>query len=358
MKNNIQNRFRINILVLFIGFSLSFLAATICAQEIAEPSIFDVMGHTEILNLTIETEVDSLIEHRRSAAKYQSILSFEDKDGQTQSFDIKIALRGVFRRLRCSGIPPLKLNFKKKALTTTGLAKFDDYKLVTYCIDDKSDAKALLLKEFLAYKLYNGITEESYRVQLLNITFKDSATGKKTKQWGFIIEDTAELRNRIGAEKAKETRSVAFEKFNQDQIRQVALFQYLIGNSDWDLTVSRNVKYINKGGEYLAIPYDFDFSGLVNAPYAIANPNFNLVNVQDRVYLGFSEDMNNLSATITQLKEKQGELIQIVEDFKLMNRFTRKDMKIYLNSYFDNVLIIDTPEQKLSAFVTSYENGK
>lgn len=347
MKNRMQYILKTNLLVLFAGVNMLFLSTTIHAQKTGKTSLFDVMSYTEILNLTIETEVDSLIENRRSAAEYPSILSFEDKDEQTQNFDIKISLRGNFRRMRCSGIPPLKLNFKKKALTAAGLAKFDDFKLVTYCIDDNNDAKALLLKEFLAYKLYNGITDESFRVQLLNITFKDSQTGRKTKQWGFIIEDTAELRNRLGAKKVSVTRNVDFEKFNQDKIRQVALFQYLIGNSDWDLIVSRNVKYINKDGQYLAIPYDFDFSGLVSAPYAIANPNFNLASVQDRVYLGFAEDMNNLNATVTQFNEKQADLIQIVEDFKLLKWSARKEIKVYLNSYFENALIIETPKQKL-----------
>lgn len=347
MKNRMQYILKTNLLVLFTGVNMLFFSTTIHAQEIGKRSLFDIMSYTEMLNLTIETEVDSLIENRRSAAEYPSIIRFEDQDKQTQNFDVKISLRGNFRRMRCSGIPPLKLNFKKKALTAAGLAKFDDFKLVTYCIDDNSDAKALLLKEFLAYKLYNGITDESFRVQLLNITFKDHKTGRKTKQWGFIIEDTAELRNRLGAKKVEETRNVAFEKFNRAQIRQVALFQYLIGNSDWDLTVSRNVKYINKDGQYLAIPYDFDFSGLVNAPYAIANPNFNLASVQDRVYLGFEEDMNHLNATITQLHDKQTDLIQIVEDFKLLKGSARKEIKVYLNSYFENALIIETPKQKL-----------
>lgn len=329
------------------GFIWLFLTNTLTAQEVIQPSIFEVMNYTEMLDLTIETEVDSLSENRRSAAEYPSSLSFEGKNGQKQTFALKIGVRGVFRRMRCSGIPPLKLNFKKKALTAAGLAKFDDYKLVTYCIEEKSDAKALLLKEFLAYKLYNGMTDESYRVQLLNITFKDNQTGRKTKQWGFIIEDTALLRNRLNAQKVAETRNIGFEKFNPTQIRQIALFQYLIGNSDWDLRVSRNIKYINRNGQYLAIPYDFDFSGLVNAPYAIGNPNFNLVNVQDRIYLGFPEERSNLEAAIAELQHKQAELIQIVENFKLLNRSARKEIIVYLNDYFANPLAIDTPEQKL-----------
>lgn len=347
MKNRTQKTLKFNLLILFIGFNVLFLAQTLHAQEVGKPSIFDAMSYTEMLNLTIETEVDSLIENRRSSAEYPSVLSFENQDGQPQTFALKIGVRGIFRRLRCSGIPPLKLNFKKKALTAAGMTKFDDYKLVTYCVADKSDAKALLLKEFLAYKLYNGITDESYQVQLLNITFKDSQTGKKTKQWGFIIEDTALLRHRLGAEKVKETRNVAFEKFNPTQIRRVALFQYLIGNSDWDLKVSRNMKYINKEGQYLAIPYDFDFSGMVNAPYALGNPNFNLVNVQDRVYLGFPEEVDNLEAAVEELTNKQTDLIQIVENFKLLNRSSRKEIISYLNTYFDNQFAIDTPTQKL-----------
>ena len=70
-------------LIFFIGLSTLFFTKTLHAEEMVKSSVFDVMSYTEILNLTIETEVDSLSENRRSAAEYPSILSFEDEHGQT-----------------------------------------------------------------------------------------------------------------------------------------------------------------------------------------------------------------------------------------------------------------------------------
>ena len=106
---------------------------------------------------------------KRNTEKHPAVFSFTDQSGAVQTWNIKVNLRGKFRRTRCENLAPLKLNFKKSELKAAGLAKFDDMKLVTHCMSSKSDAKALLQKEYLAYRLYNELTENSYRVQLLKI---------------------------------------------------------------------------------------------------------------------------------------------------------------------------------------------
>ena len=141
-----------------VAISLVFiLLASISTTSTANniPSIFDVMSHTEVLDLTIETNWRDFDGNRRKPIDYPATLHFKDQYGQPSNWLLKVNLRGNFRRMKCAEIPPLKLNFKKKDLSAAGLAKFDDYKLVTHCVEDKATAKALVLKEFLAYKLYN-----------------------------------------------------------------------------------------------------------------------------------------------------------------------------------------------------------
>lgn len=335
--------------LIFILLTLTLLVSTI-TRSVANnsPSIFDLMSHTEVLDLTIETNWRAFDSNRRNGTEYPATIHFKDQYGQPNNWLLKVKLRGNFRRMECSDIPPLKLNFKKKDLAAAGLAKFDDYKLVTHCITDGAAAKELVLKEFLAYKLYNSLTENSFRVQLLNITFKDTETGETVKQSGFLIEDTAELRNRIGAQKVEERYSLPSTDFNQDQVRQVAVFQYAIGNFDWNLTTSRNVKFVQKDGAILAIPYDFDFAVFVDAPYATLNTNIGLKSKADRIYLGFQEALPNLTPTLARLKEQQPQLLQTISDFKLLKRKTRKNLQNYLNSYFDNYQFIKWPVYQLA----------
>ena len=346
MKNRIHHAIDVQSLLVFIGLAMLFSTNLLTAQDSTQVSIFDEMSYAEVLDLTIKTEVDSLINFRRSERAYPSSVSFVNQDGERQTFKTKIQIRGTFRRARCIGIPPVKINFKKKALTKAGYSKFDDYKLVTYCVEDDRNAKALLLKEYLAYKFYNRITDQSYRVQLLKILFEDQQSGEKTQQWGFLIEDTALMRNRLGVKKVAETRNVSFEKFQLAQIRRVALFQYMIGNSDWDLSISRNVKFVSKDGQYLAIPYDFDFSGLVDAPYASGNPNYNLRNVRDRVYLGFPEPDELLVATVEELVGKQVDLIEEIRNFEYLSRDAQRDIMDYLEDYFSEPYSINRPKKR------------
>jgi len=114
-------------------------------------------------------------------------------------------------------------------------------KLVTQCIEDEALAKKLLLKEYLAYKLFNQLTDKSFRVQLLKINFIDSHTEEQKVQYGFLIEDTAEFRNRLGATKVDKIYNIQPELLDREQFKIVALFQYMIGNIDYDLSSGRNI---------------------------------------------------------------------------------------------------------------------
>ncbi len=312
-------------------------------------SIFDLMNHQEVLEVTLEGDFETLKTSRRSAEGQMVSLKFEDAAGEEQSWNLEVTLRGNFRRMRCTAMPPMKLNFKKKELKEAGLAKFDDMKLVTQCMEDDEYSKAAVLKEYLAYKIYNEVTVESFKVQLLKITYIDTNSGSSSKQWGFLIEDTAQMRNRLGAKKTEQERGLKREAFNQTAFYKTAIFQYMIGNSDWDVTASRNVKMIIKDGKTLMIPYDFDFSGLVDASYALPNANYVMTSVQDRIYMGFEEDLTNLDATLDFYKTKKGKIKELVKNFKVLRMGDRRNVINYLNGFYDTIDTIQYRAKKAAA---------
>ncbi len=317
------------------GFLLPFAAKA--NDTLYQKSIFDVMNFQEVLKVTLEADFASLDTNRRNPDAYKATLSFVDAQAIEQKWAVQLKARGNFRRLKCEMVP-LKIEFKKKELKAAGLAKFDDMKLVTHCVTDKRTAKALLQKEYLAYKLYNGLTENSFRVQLLKITYKDVKSGKKSKHWAFLIEDTAQLKSRIGAVKTCDNcLNLPRDTFQSTQLKIAAVFQYMIGNSDWDLKVGRNVKYVLKKEKIIAIPYDFDFSGLVNAPYAIPNPNYNIPDIKSRIFLGFPEDIEQLKGIFSYFKTKRADLLKIVENFKPLPFATRLEIASYLDDFYNNL---------------------
>ncbi len=300
----------------------------------AQKSIFDVMSHKEVLSVTIEANFSALDSARRTADKHKGTLTFKDETGTEQKWNIKLTTRGNFRRLKCE-MAPLKVGFKKKDLKAAGLAKFDDMKLVTHCVANKAEAKALLQREYLTYKLYNEITEYSFRVQLLKINYVDVVTGKKTKHWAFLIEDTAELKKRIEATaKVENYLNLPRDTFHDGLLKIAAVFQYMIGNADWDVQIGRNVKYMIKDDKVLLIPYDFDFSGLVNAPYAIPNPNYGIPTVKTRIFLGYKEDAEKLKGTLAFFKTKRQALLETVNNFRALDEVSREEIMYYLDSFY------------------------
>lgn len=303
----------------------------------SQRSIFDVLHYKEVLQVELETDFENLQENRRFTDYQPAVLRFKDATDQWQEWELKVRIRGNYRRVHCSEMPPLKLNFKKSSLEQMGLSKHDDLKLVTHCIEDKQSAQDLLMREYLAYKMYNELTDNSFRVQLLRITYKNPKTGKKLKQWGFVIEDTAQLKDRIGATNCEACLNTDVAQFDAENAKLVGMYQYLVGNSDWDIQNGRNIKLLRQNGKIIAVPYDFDFSGLVNAPYAVANPNYQMKFVRDRVYLGFEQLLGEMHSTLFYLQGKQDQIIRIVKRFKHLSTDSRYDIIAYLNVYFEHM---------------------
>lgn len=323
--------------LMVLSISLVSLSTVFASDDPSSPGIFDVLSYREVVNIDLEFDLDAVVTDRRSDEEHAAELRFKDADGNRQEWAIKISVRGKFRRSKCSEMPPLKINFKKKDLEAAGLAPFDDFKLVTYCVGDDLTAAELLLKEYLAYKLYNELTDASFRVQLLNITYKDTQTGLRKKQMGFLIEDTAQLRARLDAEKSKEDRVIERERYHPEFSKMAALFEYLIGNADYGLTYSKNIKYIVREELLVPVPYDFDFSALVGANYATFVPSrYGQSSINDRIYLGFEKSREELASVLALFEEKQGALYEVIRKFKLLKTTTRTEMLDYLDSFYKN----------------------
>jgi hypothetical protein len=307
------------------------------SSRLNKQSIFDVLNHQELLEVNLKMNIDSVFQDRKSEKKLPATFSFKDAEGNVQDWKIKVYLRGRFRRIKCENLPPLKLDFKKKDLKEAGLALFDDLKLVTYCVENEEEAKELLLKEYLIYKMYNEVTAQSFRVQLVSINYVDSETGIVDTQFGILIEDTAQLRARLAAEKKEKAYGLSKDKFNSNQVKVVALFNYMIGNSDWSIGLNRNIKVLDRGGKYILIPYDFDFSGFVDAPYAKIKAEHGTRNIKDRVYLGFKDDVQDLKIAKRILKKKHPAFKKIIKDCHWLSSKQRSEMINYLNSFYDEM---------------------
>ncbi len=336
------------------------------APVIANPvtpsrTIFDHLFQNGIAELTIETDLSGLIDNRRTEDFLPAVFAFEDAEGKQYKQEIKVKPRGKFRRRVCN-FPPVMLNFSKSKLLEQGyIPEYDKLKLVTHCIDDRADSKEYVMKEYLAYKLYNELTEQSYRVQLVKVTYVDSKRNiGKIKRYGLIIEDTDEMAHRLGGEECEDCHNLASSNLDLNSENRMAVFQYMIGNTDWDLKMIRNVKLVKpyNGGPVIPVPYDFDFAGMVVAPYAIPNINIGQLTIRQRVFQGFVVDKALFEATLRQFTSGQGRLLGRVEALKELSGETRRAVADYLGTFFRDAELILQGQQLQDSSLQEAFNGK
>lgn len=301
-------------------------------------SIFDRFQELEIVEMTLTADLDSLINVRNTKEYTKAKVSYKDELGVTQNYNVKVRPRGRFRRRVCD-MPPLKLKISKKQLEAAGLSKHNDLKLVTHCLDDESGKDNLVLREYLAYQLFEALTPQSFRTQLARITYQDDDNPDfQMTRYGFLIEDVDELAERIGGKECKDCYGLPKEQYQNSAEHIVSLFQFMVGNTDWSLEMNRNVKQIRMpGGDYIPVPYDFDFSVLVGAPYLRPNGDLNQTAEMERIFLGHAKNVKEIYSTLAYFKTKEGELIDIVRGFKFLNREERYDIEMYLKSFFEHL---------------------
>jgi len=311
------------------------------AQSAPQPSFFDQLGGTEIREIIIRTDVGSLIDHRNTDSAEQDaefcIMTANGKQVE-RTYRIKVSARGKYRRRICD-FPPIKLDFSKPDLRKQGLSDYDDFKLVTHCQEDKSAGNDHLLREYLIYQLYQQLTPYSYRVQLLRIQYIDTQ-GKISplRRYGFLIEDTAELADRLGATVCDTCLNPHPSRVDMQTENMHALFQYFISNTDFSLPMLRNLKVLTvEDSTLIPVAFDFDFSGMVNASYAVPNLQIGQLSLQHRIFLGLPASNEVIEANLALFRQKRETLFDIIDRFKPLNREARDEMILFLEQFYSHI---------------------
>lgn len=310
------------------------LAWVVKGQAERDSTLFNLMSYQEVLPLVFETDLDSVIARRNSEEEIETFVLFPDATGKTRRLKVDIELRGRYRRRHCA-VPPLKLNFKKSELREAGLATFDDFDVVTHCLPEPEAAKDLVAREYLIYKLYNEVTANSYRVQMVRMTFRNPETGKEDKVWGFLVEDTAELEARIDAVKI-DSMTILPAELHAPSFNTVLVFQSMIGNVDWGLKPVKNLKIFQRGAELLPIPYDFDFSALVNAPYARNSVNSLLRSEPQLKLLDEPEPDRAIRETMALFQDRRERFLDIARGIGVLSRRSLEKALEHIGGFLDS----------------------
>lgn len=329
MRNQIKKPW---IFILSIGLFL-LMSSTLSAQN---PSIFETLGQIPAQEVTMVLNFEALNELRKKDQAFPASIKYKNASGDSISWNVKLSVRGRYRRLFCD-FPPIKVVFPKKDLQAKSLANFNDLKWVTHCFEDH-ESDEHLLREYLAYGLYRQISPYSYRTQLLKVTYiNTNQPHQKIVRFAFVVEDDAEISQRLNLKECKDCFVAHRDSLDLKSENSVAVFQYMIGNTDWSISKGqKNVKYFKpiNGDKMVVIPHDFDFSGFVDAGYAVPATGTNIQTVKQRAFLGFKVEKAVWENTMALYKEKQTAIIDHIESFPHLKEGTKKECILYINSFF------------------------
>ena len=319
--------------------SLLFCLVTVNLAAYGQPAFDSVRFFLDEkpLAFTLSTDLGNLMSGKIKDTYQKATFTCQLSGNSILSEDIRLSARGHMRRAICV-MPPIRLSFRNA--TSPKLSCLNSLKLVTSC--KKGDFHGqLLLKEYLIYKIYNFITEKSFRVRLVNITYEDSKDKKKPfTQYGFFVENVDALAKR-NKRKEGNNMKVSSNDIDRAQMTMVDIFEYMIGNTDWSVPNNHNIKLlISKKDSTLkphAVPYDFDYAGLVNADYASPDPIMKTESVLERVYRGYPRTMSELQAVLKVYIQQKENIYTLIQNFEPLDGRNKKEVLYYLDEFYKSI---------------------
>jgi hypothetical protein len=171
---------------------------------------------------------------------------------------------------------------------------------------------------------------------LLDITLIEKGKREKISQVnGFFIEDDDQLAQRHNARVVDEKRINQFQLEDTSALR-FDLFQFMIANTDFSTRVIHNAEVLQtNNGRYIAVPYDFDMTGVVNAPYATVDPQWKIERVTERAYKGFCRDEKIAEYVRQEYIAREQEIYQVIDrHVDLLNAKEAESLKKYIGEFF------------------------
>ena len=262
---------------------------------------------------------------------------------------IRLTPRGItrLRRETCS-FPPLRVEFAPLPGPPSPFAGQGRLKLVTHCQSTAGFQQHVLL-EYAAYRLYNLLTPQSFRARLATIDYIDQDRRPFATRVGFFIEDRDDVGRRMGMGAAAVGDMVAARQLDAASSARFAMFEYMIGNLDWSMRAGppgegccHNSRLFtapnaaSAGANLIPVPYDFDFSGLVGAPYATPPEGYS-GSVRRRFYRGYCAHNAQARAAAADMRAKRPAIMGELARIPGLDPSSQRRAIAYLDEFFADI---------------------
>lgn len=335
----------------FIRSAIRIAALTVLALPVSVQAQNDplFLSH-DTLELVVRMPMASLISDAKERPELEGRLEFSEADGRKVGIDMTMTTRGRSRLDYCH-FPPLKINIKKGQATGTLFDGQNKLKIVTHCRNGSTHEK-YLWQEYGIYRAYNELTDYSFRVRWLTITYKDSEGKRKDETHpAFFIESAREAAARLGRERVQQNQ-ISSAALDPVESSKYAVFQYLIANTDWSMIKGpgdegccHNGKILMEPGtdtNWIVMPYDFDQSGLMSTKYSQPAPALKIRSVRQRLYRGRCRHNGELERTVELFNDKRQVMEGHLTPEVLGERVNKKTLH-YIDAFYQ---VINDPAKR------------
>jgi hypothetical protein len=270
----------------------------------------------EPLAMSLQADFKTVFKDRDSMStkRYPAILKYVGEKNDTVTLDVKLGTRGHFRLKKCDFVP-LKVYFDKEKTKSTLFTGEGSLKLTPHCMSGDRHAQNIYV-EYAIYGMYNLLTPISLEARLATITWLDPANPKFTvTRPGFWTQDEDDMAKEVRGKVIMQQGGTAGD-MDARQMAVTDVFQYMIGNTDFSMSFLHNYRVLQVDTSltgYYPMAYDFDWSGLVDAPYATPDYRLPIRRVTQRLYRGSCHPADLLTNVVVPLfKAKKDSIYDVL----------------------------------------------
>jgi hypothetical protein len=317
----------------FLKISICMLSFILLTNSITADETDTLFHSDEIINMELRSDFSAIQVDRVDNPQYHDgELIYYTPNGDTVNLSVEVMARGNFRRdpANCK-FPPLFVNFSKGSVKNTLFYNHERLKLVTPCQNDED-----VIEEYMIYKMYNQITDISFKVRLVKILYFDTGAGKEVfNKYSFFIEEKSHIEKRTNTFE-KDVPLTPFD-LDQEYFKKMSVFEYLIGNKEWFITTRHNVVIMQPNDTSLApyaVPYDFDFSAFVNANYTKPKGVPEELLSNRREFKGICYTSSEFNEIFDFYRELRPEFESIINNMELISKSSRNQILRYLREFY------------------------
>jgi hypothetical protein len=330
----------------------------------SESSAGPLFDSHSVLELSMKVDFNKLCRPREDPdCDYSPTEMVYQDGGKERIIPIEIRIRGGWRSLaKNCNVPLLFIRFPGQASRGTPFEGQSNLPLTTHCgrtssLRDQAGStkyytyEQYLLKEYLAYRLYNEMPAMGLHVRLARIRYENpDFPDRGDTKYAFFTEHFNSLAERSHVELLPRG-DFDHQLIDAKTADMVALFQFMIGNTDWSIVRQRNTLLVQPAdGPQVPVPYDLDMSGLVNAPYAGPPPTLPIDKVTERYYLGFCHPDIDWDALFQEFLSRRVTLLSLVDEVPGLYKREQSKAERFLKKFF---AILESPEKSKDKIINA-----